>query len=218
MPTQLIYEIIGYIASILIAISLTMKSILRLRVINLIGAIFFTAYGLLIQAYPVAAVNFFIVIIDIIYLREMLATKEFFHLLEVERRSDYLDYFLNFYREDIQKFQPDFPTTVNENQLAFFALRNTVPAGLMIGEMRDDHCLHVQLDYAIPGYRDFKIGRYIYTEQAEVFLQRGIHKIYTNPGTPAHANYLEKMGFEPEPQPDGRTLYCLTLSPQGSEH
>ncbi len=61
-----VYEIIGYIASALVAISLMMSSILKLRVINLIGAAFFTVYGLLIGAYPVAVVNFIIVLIDIV--------------------------------------------------------------------------------------------------------------------------------------------------------
>ncbi len=56
----MIYEIIGYTASILVAVSLMMRSVFKLRVINLPGAVAFTAYGLLIGAYPVAAVNFFI--------------------------------------------------------------------------------------------------------------------------------------------------------------
>jgi hypothetical protein len=63
-----VYEIIGYIASILVAVSLMMSSILKLRVINLIGAACFTVYGLLIDAYPVAVVNFIIVLIDLYYL------------------------------------------------------------------------------------------------------------------------------------------------------
>jgi hypothetical protein len=60
-----VFEIIGYVSSILIAISLMMSSILRLRIINLIGAVLFTIYGLGIRAYPVAAVNFLIVLIDL---------------------------------------------------------------------------------------------------------------------------------------------------------
>ncbi len=44
-----IFEIVGYVASILVAVSLLMRSILRLRVINLIGAITFVIYGLLIK-------------------------------------------------------------------------------------------------------------------------------------------------------------------------
>ena len=41
-------EFIGYAASILVAFSLMMSSILKLRIINLIGAITFVIYGLMV--------------------------------------------------------------------------------------------------------------------------------------------------------------------------
>lgn len=213
MQTQQIYEIIGYVASLLIALSLMMRSILKLRIINLIGAIFFTTYGLLIRAYPVAAVNFIIILIDLYYLFQMLSTREFFRLLEVRPDSEYLHSFLDFYQEDIHRFQPEFRYDPEKSQLCFFILRNMVPTGLMIGEVFDGDSLHVLLDYAIPGYRDLKIGRFLYQQHTEEFRARGIRKIYTHPGAPAHASYLRQMGFEPEGQGDETIRYCLTIRP-----
>lgn len=218
METQQIYEIVGYIASILIAISLLMRSILKLRVINLIGAVFFTVYGLLIQAYPVAAVNFTIVLIDIYYLAQMLSTREFFRLLEVNSDSEYLRAFLDFYKEDIRRFQPEFSYDPQRGQLIFFILRNMVPTGLMIGEIqhseaRGGSVLHVLLDYAIPGYRDLKIGRFLFQQHMQAFRERGIRAIYTRPGAPAHASYLRQIGFQPEGQESESTPYCLTITP-----
>lgn len=208
MQAQQIYEIIGYIASVLIAVSLMMRSILRLRMINLVGAVFFTVYGLVIRAYPVAAVNFFIVLIDLYYLYQMLSTREFFRLLEVRPDSEYLRYFLNFYEKDIRQFQPAFQFEPGVPQLAFFILRNLVPAGLLIGELRNDgQDLYVKLDYAIPGYRDLKIGRFLYQDHSGDFLSRGIRNIYTEAGAPKHARYLQQMGFQATA--DG--AYCLTL-------
>ena len=78
MDSSMIYEIIGYSASALVAISLMMRSIVKLRVINLIGAALFTLYGLLIGAYPVAVLNFTIVLIDLYYLRETIKSKVYF--------------------------------------------------------------------------------------------------------------------------------------------
>lgn len=212
MTTQAIYEIIGYIASLLIAASLMMRSILKLRVINLIGAIFFTAYGLLIHTYPVAAVNGFIVIIDIYYLVQMLAPREFFRLLEVQPGSEYLGEFITFYAEDIQRFQPGFSFTPQPNQLIFFVLRNMVPAGLIIGEKTGPEDFVVRLDYAIPGYRDLKIGRFVYQQHAADLRKRGIARVFAEPGAPAHARYLEQMGFAPQSDASGQPLYRLNLS------
>mgnify|MGYP000395086226 CR=1 FL=1 len=211
MNTPLLYEIIGYAASILVAVSLMMSSILKLRLINLVGALFFTAYGLLIGAYPVAAVNFFIVLIDLYYLNQMRSAREFFRLLEVSPSSEYLRYFLNYYRQDILKFQPGFALEPGGQHLAFFVLRNLIPAGLIIGELRDGDCLYVELDYAIPGYRDFKMARFVFHDQAAALRARGIHKIYSPPGAPAHTRYLEHIGFVREVTPAGQILYRLTL-------
>lgn len=61
-------EILGYAASIIVAVSLTMHSIVKLRVINLAGSFAFGTYGLLIGAYPVAVLNYFISVTNIYYL------------------------------------------------------------------------------------------------------------------------------------------------------
>ena len=70
-------ELLGYAASVLVAVSLMMSRIVRLRVINLVGSLAFTAYGVLIGAYPVAAVNGFIVLINLWFLARMLRAKEY---------------------------------------------------------------------------------------------------------------------------------------------
>jgi uncharacterized protein with PQ loop repeat len=58
-------EWIGYLASILIAISLTMTSIVPLRIINSIGCFLFVIYGIYVGVYPVAIANGVIIIINI---------------------------------------------------------------------------------------------------------------------------------------------------------
>jgi predicted ABC-type sugar transport system permease subunit len=71
------YELLGYSASVFVAISLMMRSVSKLRVINLVGATLFTIYGLMIGALPVAALNFFIVLVNLYYLQQFLrATPE----------------------------------------------------------------------------------------------------------------------------------------------
>lgn len=212
MDAQWLYELIGYVASVLVAISLTMSSLVRLRVINLAGAVTFTVYGLLISAYPVAAVNLFIVFVNLYYLSRMRRTREFLRILAVQPRSDYLQAFLDFHAEDIRRFLPDFSYHPGERQLAFFILRDMVPAGLFIGEVRDDGRLWVRLDYVIPSYRDFKIGQFLFTEQAEFFRSRGIRELVSPAGSPGHTAYLRRMGFAPS-EKEGATTYRRALAP-----
>jgi len=197
MNTQMIFEIIGYAASVLVAISLTMSSILKLRVINMIGAAVFSVYGLLIGAYPVAALNFFIVLIDLYFLYDMLTAKEYFKLLDVRTGNNYLNYFLTYYQEEMQKYFPGYEFKADDDQIIFFVLRNMVPAGLFIGRKTEEDALEVELDFVIPGFRDFKIGHYLYEKNAAFFLSKGIRRIHTRAASDKHCRYLKRMGFIP---------------------
>jgi hypothetical protein len=69
METHLLYELLGYGSSVLIALSVMMRSMVKLRLINVIGSIGYVTYGLLIGAYPVAALNLVILLINLFYLR-----------------------------------------------------------------------------------------------------------------------------------------------------
>ncbi|MEN8078257.1 YgjV family protein [Clostridioides difficile] len=61
-------EWIGYAASIMIAISLIMTDIVKLRIINSIGCILFAIYGFTVKAYPVGIINTFIFFVNTYYL------------------------------------------------------------------------------------------------------------------------------------------------------
>jgi hypothetical protein len=197
METHLMYELIGYVASALVAISLMMSSVLRLRVLNLFGSAAFTVYGVLIGAYPVAVVNLIIVFINLYYLRQMLRPREYFRLLGVSPTSEYLHAFVAFYRDEIRRFLPDFSYVARDEKLTFFVLRDMVPAALFVGEVRRGGTLEVELDFVIPRFRDFKAGRYVFGDQAGFFRERGIQEIVSPAGNPQHESYLRKMGFEP---------------------
>lgn len=197
MDTQLIYEIIGYVASILVAIAITMRSIVHLRLVNMVGAIFFTIYGVLIQAYPVAIMNALIVFINLYYLWKMYNSKEYFELLPVNPDSIYLQHFLEFYRADINKILPNFQYDPTTNNLIWLILRDMNPAGVFIGK-HEGESLFVTLDYVIPGYRDFKSGKFVYADNLAEFKQKGIKHIYSPKGYAIHEKYLKKIGFVPD--------------------
>jgi len=204
-----VIHIIGYTASILIATSLMMSSIVKLRIINFFGAATFSVYGFIIGAYPVGILNGFITLIDIYYLSEIFfkKEKEFFHVLEIKPDSDYLKYFLNYYKEDINKFIPSFEFKPCGDCHVLFVLRNTVPAGLVIAEYQEDDSIYMKLDYVIPGYRDFRIGKYVFPE---IFKQKKVKKIYSVMGNEKHQAYLKKMGFVSTIL-DSNPVYCLEM-------
>lgn len=201
-----VIELVGYVASVLVAVSLMMSGIVRLRIINLIGAVFFTIYGLVIHAYPVAFVNGIICFVNIYYLYDVFKAKEYFRILEVMHDAEYLNYFLKFHGDEIKKYMPLFNFIPTENTTVFFILRNTVPAGLICAEKTGDDSLFINLDFVIPGYRDLKIAKYVYNN---IFSLKKVKKLYSNPGNAKHDQYLQKMGFEKTVY-NSNEVFCLT--------
>jgi hypothetical protein len=62
------YEIIGLLGTLFVLISFLMKEVKLIRIINIIGAVLFVVYGLLIGALSTWLLNAILVIIHIIYL------------------------------------------------------------------------------------------------------------------------------------------------------
>ena len=213
MEPQFIYELVGYTASLLVVISLMMSAVVKLRLVNMTGAITFAIYGILIGSMPVVAMNGIIVLVNIYHLVAIFRDKEFFELLEVDANSNYTQKFLEFHKEAIKADQPAYKFGKQQN-LTLFVLRNMVPAGLVQGNIDDRGILTIDLDFVIPRYRDFKIGRYLFREKVDFFRKKNIHAIKTSAGSQAHNHYLEKTGFT-QTSSDGPYTYELPLGSNG---
>jgi len=188
-------QIMGYVASVIIAFSMTLNSIVKFRWVNLSGALTFSVYGFLIGAYPVGILNGFIVSVDVFYLWRIYSKKELFDTLEVREDNRYLLKFLEFHKKEINKFFPDFSYKPEMNTLSFFVLRNMAVAGIFLAHKEGEDTLKVGLDYVIPEYRDHKNGKFIYHRLRSYFVKKGIKKVVAEAHSKAHQKYLKKIGF-----------------------
>jgi hypothetical protein len=198
MDRHFMLELVGYAASVLVAISLMMTSVLRLRLINLVGSAGFSLYGLLIGAYPVAALNGAIVVVNIYHLTVMLRTREYFQVLPLKPDSVYLTYFLNYHAAEIRRVVPGFEYRPSADQLTLFVLRDCNPTGALIARKEADGVLRVLLDFAVPHYRDLRMGRYLFIEQQAFFRERGIREIVVTSHSGDFGAYVTKLGFTPD--------------------
>lgn len=196
METSTLYETIGYVGSGLVVISLMMRSLLRLRVINLVGALIFTIYGVLIEAWPVVGLNGAIVLIDAYFLAQMLPRRaDHYDVVKSSTASDFVHRFLDFHHKDITRFVPAWSGLRDDHQV-FLVLRNAVPAGVVVARQVDEDPAGVQvdLDYVVPEQRDFRLGEWVY-EKSGMFRRQGWTTIQAVTGAPSHGRYLERMGF-----------------------
>ena len=113
---------IGYIASAIIALSMTMSSIVKFRIVNFVGAFSFSVYGFLISSLPVGFLNLFIALVDVYYLYLIFNKKESFETLEVRSNNLYLERYVNFHSNEISRFFPNFILKPEINAISFFVL------------------------------------------------------------------------------------------------
>lgn len=64
-------EWVGYAASLMIAISLLMTNVIKLRMLNTVGCLLFVIYGFIVGAYPVAVANLAIIFINLYHLYKL---------------------------------------------------------------------------------------------------------------------------------------------------
>jgi len=198
---------LGYLASLVVLISLTMSSILRLRWINMLGCFLFAYFGYLVSSPPVLFANLGIAAINIYFLYKIYSTKEEFKIINASTDSEYYRHFLNVNSKEISK-QIGMDALKKEHT-ALYMLRDNDIAGVLIGEQDGKGALDIKLDYVIPRYRDYKLGKYFFTDHPEFFRERGITTLRTTAEDDAHRLYLEKIGFER--QPDAPTLYAKSI-------
>jgi hypothetical protein len=205
-------EILGYVASALVAVSLMMSSLARLRALNLLGAALFAAYGWFVDAYPVLVVNGFIAVVNVVYLLKMQPGRsEAFDLLAIRRLDNrYVQRFLDFHRRDIERFFPDFDVAALREPHLVFILRDMLPVGLVICEPDADRNLVVRLDYVIPAYRDFRCAQYFYRSWKTVVDCPGAQRFIARGGVARHRSYLARVGFRTDPAL-GPDLYAMAM-------
>ncbi len=129
-------ELIGYTASALVVLSLTMTSVVRLRMVSLCGSVTFFVYGALIDSVPIMITNGSIAIINVWFLRREFASGgphgRDLGVSHIRPDSPFLADFVAFHLIDIHRFQPDFHLPEGDDVVTLLLNRDGLPAGLLI--------------------------------------------------------------------------------------
>lgn len=71
VSTEILIEIIGYLGSGFVLFSFLLKDIKKIRIVNIIGALFFTIFGFYTNTLPTAFMNLALIGVHIYYLVKM---------------------------------------------------------------------------------------------------------------------------------------------------
>jgi len=194
-------DAIGYAASVVILVSLTMSSIVRLRWINMAGAVMFSVFGYLIGSIPTGTLNLGIVFIDIYYLVKLYRARDELAIVEADLDSGYFQHFWNVNQSEITGLFGD--AAPRPDQRAFYFLRNNNTAGILLGHERSGGAFRIDIDYVTPEYRDLKIGQHFMGEARIAEVLPGITTLQALAHGGTHGTYLRKLGFLPAAEEPG---------------
>lgn len=190
-------EVFGYVASVLIALSLMMSNIKRLRWINLFGAAAFSVYGYCIDAYPVFMLNGWIALVDIYYLVRIYQQQDQFDLVRLRSvKSPLFNLLKERYGKDITELCVNFQWQQLDDAVVLLLFRNMKPVGLFVYKELDElGKVKVLLDYIIPEDRDFKAAKFMFSKHENQLKQEGIKHLVVQPSDDKHELYLNRVGF-----------------------
>ena len=218
-------HILGYVASALIVVAMSMTAIVHLRVIGVLGAVTMAAYGAVIGAWPVLGANVIIAVMHVTQLRRLVAKPSSFELQPIADASQwYLRRFVQFYGDDMRRTHPAFDAgafTGGRSERAelsgrgavapplqgFFVLRDMVSVGLFL--YREDpaaQAITIAVDYVTPRFRDLRNARFAYRELPRRIDTTRFAECRVTPSNAQMRRYFMRLGFR-----EGRETTELAL-------
>lgn len=197
-------EAIGWAGSVLVVWSLMQARVLRLRWMNLAGALLATGYNLVIEVWPIVAMNAAISVIDIYWLIRLhreAHDEDVYDVLEVDPGDAYLGHVLRSHAEDIRAFHPaalEAPApsqgeTADATRWCFLVLKGDETVGVVIARAEADGVAAIELDWVRPSYRDFTPGEFVH--RSGLFRERGVRQVVWDNPQASSEPYLRQMGF-----------------------
>ncbi|WP_094752475.1 hypothetical protein [Psychromonas sp. CD1] len=201
-------EWFGYLASLVVLVSLTMKSIVKLRVINFIGCLLFACFAYFINSWPTIVMNLSIASVNVYYLYNIYHSKENIKILNASMDSEYFQHFLSVHKSDIalQITQK----ALLEANTAMYLLRDNNIAGILVGNIDAKGTFTILIDYITHSHRSFQLHLNDVNELSKVLQEKGFKELKIEARNRKHASHLQKVGFTKHTK-NQSTFYIKTL-------
>ena len=193
MELNQIFDLIGYIASFIILVSLTMKSILKLRWINAFGSFLFVIFAFFIGSTPTMVMNIGIIVIDLYFVYKLTKNKADYHLIKAEKESAYLSFFYKNHQDEIETIFGSEALSLADS-CSYFVCNGEVAGLFAWKDVNQTEC-HILIDFVTTRFRDTKIGQFFFNKQLALFKEKGYVKLLTKSTGKAHKKYLATIDF-----------------------
>ena len=198
--TRTLLELVGWIGSALVILSLAQARVLRFRWLNLAGAVLAVLYNVVLSIWPFAAMNAVIAVIDVYWLTRLYRERHdpaAYSVVEVRPDDAYLGHVVGVHLDDIRSFQPSYAGPTSDapgHRWAFLVQRAEETVGALVVRDAGEGTAVVELDYVTPRFRDFTPGEFVYARSG-VFAEHGVRRLVADPELATQTKYLTRVGF-----------------------
>ena len=186
-------DALGWAGSALLVFSLMQARVLRFRVLNLIACVILIVFNLILEIWPMVAMNVVLSAINVWFIARLLKEQHdeaTFEVLAVGPDDAYLGHVLRVHAEDIARHQPDF-SAPGASSRAYVIQRADETVGVVVLHI-DGTTAAVDLDYVTPRYRDFTPGEFVW-RQSHLLRDLGVAKVRTSAAMVGA--YYDRLGF-----------------------
>ena len=202
-----VLEIIGWVGSILVVVSLMQARVLRFRWLNFAGSVIATAYNTIVGIWPFAAMNAVIAVIDAYWLWRLTRERhdaDVYEVVPVGAADGYLRHVLGVHADDIARYYPSFGRPggaagdvsgdAAAGRWAYLVLRGDETVGVVVVRDVGAGVGEVELDWVTPRFRDFAPGEFVY-RRSGAFAGTGLRTLVVAEDARDTGPYLERVGF-----------------------
>jgi hypothetical protein len=197
-----VLEIIGWVGSALVVVSLMQARVLRFRWMNFAGSVIAAAYNAVVGIWPFAVMNAVIAVIDAYWLWRLTRERhdaDVYQVVPVGAGDHYLRHVLGVHADDIARYYPSFVlpgvgTAAEPARWAYLVLRGDETVGVVVVRDAGAGVGEVELDYVTPRFRDFTPGEFVY-RRSGVFAGTGLRSLVVADDARDTQAYLERVGF-----------------------
>jgi hypothetical protein len=197
-------DVVGWIGSAILVLSLAQTRVLRFRALNLFAALLLVVFNVAVAVWPMAAVNAVIAVVDAYVLIRLTRARHddrAYEVVPIGTDQAYLQYLLTRHAKDVVRFNPalarDVQQVRRDAELAFLTLNEGETVGFVLARRtgRPGEA-QVLLDYALPRFRDFTPGEFVFRSDGP-FPCLGVSRVLAPQGMQGASAYLAAVGFRP---------------------
>ncbi|MFT4265557.1 MAG: hypothetical protein QM572_19420 [Nocardioides sp.] len=188
-------EIVGWVGSGVLVLSLLQTQVLRFRLVNTVGTLVLFGYQLALHIWPMVALNGLLAVINLVFVARLLRDRhrtDAFEVLRVDGEDPYLQRIMTVQAREIASFAPGVDAAAARSaDHAFVILKGTEIVGVVLIRA-DGDIARVVLDYVVPRYRDLTPGEFLW-QRSDFLRDLGFNHVMT----PRGVDYYRRLGFRP---------------------